>query len=261
MNFSATDFGLLVAPFAAGMVVLATHVPLGITVLRRGIIFIDLAVAQVAALGVIVAGLAHLDEWWGGFGTQLAAGIAALGAAALLTFCERRWPEIQEALIGLLFVFAAAAGILLLAGNPQGGEHLRDLLAGQILWTGWGQIGIVAALSAAVLAGRAWLAPRGGGEGLAFYGLFAVAVTASVQLVGVLLVFASLIAPAVASRALNGTRRLAGAFGVGALGYGGGLAASLVFDLPAGAAIVCLLVPLGVAGLLVWRRPAGADFL
>ena len=261
MNFSATDFGLLVAPFAAGMVVLATHVPLGITVLRRGIIFIDLAVAQVAALGVIVAGLVHLDEHWGGFGAQLAAGIAALGAAALLTFCERRWPEIQEALIGLLFVFAAAAGILLLAGNPQGGEHLRDLLAGQILWTGWGQIGIVAALSAAVLAGRAWLAPRGGGEGLAFYGLFAVAVTASVQLVGVLLVFASLIAPAVASRALNGTRRLAGAFGVGALGYGGGLAASLVFDMPAGAAIVCLLVPLGVAGLLVWRRPAGADFL
>ncbi|MCC7309728.1 MAG: metal ABC transporter permease [Sulfuritalea sp.] len=261
MNLAATDPGLLAAPFAAGLVVLATHVPLGITVLRRGIIFIDLAVAQVAALGVILAGLTHLDEWWGGFGTQLAAGIAALGAAALLTFCERRWPEIQEALIGLLFVFAAAAGILLLAGNPQGGEHLRDLLAGQILWTGWGQIGIVAALSAAVLAGRAWLAPRGGGEGLAFYGLFAVAVTASVQLVGVLLVFASLIAPAVASRALNGTRRLAGAFGVGALGYGGGLAASLVFDLPAGAAIVCLLVPLGVAGLLVWRRPAGADFL
>ena len=261
MGLAASDLGLLAAPIAAGLVVLATHVPLGLTVLRRGIIFIDLAVAQVAALGVIVAGLAHLDEWWGGFGTQLAAGIAALGAAALLTFCERRWPEIQEALIGLLFVFAAAAGILLLAGNPQGGEHLRDLLAGQILWTGWGQIGIVAALSAAVLAGRAWLAPRGGGEGLAFYGLFAVAVTASVQLVGVLLVFASLIAPAVASRALNGTRRLAGAFGVGALGYGGGLAASLVFDLPAGAAIVCLLVPLGVAGLLVWRRPAGADFL
>jgi hypothetical protein len=141
VNLSATDLGLLAAPFAAGLVVLATHVPLGITVLRRGIIFIDLAVAQVAALGVIVAGLVHLDERWGGFGTQLAAGIAALGAAALLTFCERRWPEIQEALIGLLFVFAAAAGILLLAGNPHGGEHLRDLLAGQILWAGWGQIG------------------------------------------------------------------------------------------------------------------------
>ncbi len=254
-----SDIGLLAAPFAAGLVVLATHVPLGITVLRRGIIFIDLAVAQVAALGVIVAGLAHLDEHWGGFGAQLAAGIAALAAAALLTFCERRWPDIQEALIGLLFVFAAAAGIVLLAGNPHGGEHLRDLLAGQILWAGWGQIGVVAALSAVVLAGRAWFARRG--EGFAFYALFAVAVTASVQLVGVLLVFASLIAPAVATRALGGNRRLAGAFGVGALGYGGGLAGSLVFDLPAGAAIVCLLVPLAVAGLAVWRRPAGADFL
>jgi zinc/manganese transport system permease protein len=206
--------GLLAAPFAAGLVVLATHVPLGITVLRRGIIFIDLAVAQVAALGVIVAGLAHLDEDWGGFGTQLAAGIAALAAAALLTFCERRWPDIQEALIGLLFVFAAAAGIVLLAGNPHGGEHLRDLLAGQILWAGWGQIGVVAALSAAVLAGRAWLARRGGGEGFAFYALFAVAVTASVQLVGVLLVFASLIAPAVATSAMSAAtapcRRLSG---------------------------------------------------
>jgi hypothetical protein len=109
------------------------------TVLRRGIIFIDLAMAQVAALGVIVAGLAHLDEWWGGMRlTQLAAASRPCGRAVLLTFCERRWPDIQEALIGLLFVFAAAAAILLLAGNPHGGEHLRDLLAGQILWTGTG---------------------------------------------------------------------------------------------------------------------------
>ena len=176
MSAAVSDLGLLAAPFAAGLVVLATHVPLGITVLRRGIIFIDLAVAQVAALGVIVAGLAHLEEDWGGFGGQLAAGIAALTAAAALTYCERRWPEIQEALIGLLFVFAAAAGIVLLAGNPHGGEHLRDLLTGQLLWAGWGQIGVVAALSAVVLAGRAWLARRGGGEGFAFYALFAVSV-------------------------------------------------------------------------------------
>ena len=257
MNLAATDPGLLAAPFAAGLVVLATHVPLGITVLRRGIIFIDLAVAQVAALGVILAGLTHLDEWWGGFGTQLAAGIAALGAAALLTFCERRWPEIQEALIGLLFVFAAAAGILLLAGNPHGGEHLRDLLAGQILWTGWGQIGIVAALSAAVLAGRAWLARRGGGEGLAFYALFAVAVTASVQLVGVLLVFASLIAPAVATRAFGGWRQVVVAYLAGAAGYAAGLAFSLCVDLPAGATVVCCLCLLALSGLAFFRREAG----
>ena len=258
------DLGLLVAPFVAGLVVLATHVPLGITVLRRGIIFIDLAVAQVAALGVIVAGLLHLDEDWGNLASQLAAGLAALAAAALLTFCERRWADIQEALIGLLFVAAAAAGILLLAGNPHGGEHLRDLLAGQILWVNWGQIAIVGGLSAAVMAARAWTARRGGGAGFGFYALFAVAVTASVQLVGVLLVFASLIAPAVATRGVDGEggkrRRVAAAFGVGAFGYGAGLAASLALDLPAGAAIVCLLVLLAAAGLMVWRRPARADF-
>jgi zinc/manganese transport system permease protein len=266
MTLSAADAGLLAAPFFAGLVVLATHVPLGMTVLRRGIIFIDLAVAQVAALGVIVAGLLHLDEDWGELATvatQLAAGVAALSAAALLTFCERRWPDIQEALIGLLFVFAAAAGILLLASDPHGGEHLRDLLTGQILWVRWEQIAVVAALSAVVLLARSWLARRGseGAEGgFAFYALFAVAVTASVQLVGVLLVFASLIAPAVATRALSGVRRHFAAYGIGALGYGVGLLVSLTLDWPAGAAAVCSLVLLAAVGLFLWRRPTSADF-
>lgn len=252
------DLMLLLPALAAGVLVLLTHVPLGRQVLARGIIFLDLAIAQVAATGALVTlQLVHDHDAWQ---AQVGAGIAALGGALFLGWCDKRWPDIQEALIGLLFVLAAAAGIVLLAGNPHGGEHLRDLLAGQILWAGWGHIGAVAALSAAVLAGRAWFARRGGDEGFAFYALFAVAVTASVQLVGVLLVFASLIAPAVATRALAGNSRVAGAFGIGALGYGGGLAASLVFDLPAGAAIVCLLVPLAIVGLFVWRRSAAADF-
>ncbi|HNO72625.1 MAG TPA: metal ABC transporter permease [Accumulibacter sp.] len=255
MNLSASDLALLAAPFAAGLVVLATHVPLGMTVLRRGIIFIDLAVAQVAALGVIAAGLLHLEDVLGSLASQAAAGLAALIAAALLSFCERRWPDIQEALIGLLFVFAAAAGILLLAGNPQGGEHLRDLLAGQILWANWAQIAVVAAISTLVLAARALLVRSGRSEGLAFYGLFAMAVTASVQLVGVLLVFASLIAPAVATSGLQGKTRSVAAFGTGALGYGVGLVISLLIDLPAGAAVVCALVLLAAAGLSVWNRP------
>jgi zinc/manganese transport system permease protein len=266
VSSSLADSGLLGAPFVAGLVVLATHVPLGMTVLRRGIIFIDLAVAQVAALGVIVAGMLHLDEAWGEMAamatvaTQIAAGAAALSAAALLTFCERRWPDIQEALIGLVFVFAAAAGILLLASDPHGGEHLRDLLTGQILWVRWDQIAVVATLSAAVLLARAWLARRGTDGGFAFYALFAVAVTASVQLVGVLLVFASLIAPAVATRGLPEQQRLPRAFAVGALGYGLGLAISLAADLPAGAAAVCTLVLLAAGGLFLWRRPASAHF-
>ncbi|MDP1537720.1 MAG: metal ABC transporter permease [Burkholderiales bacterium] len=254
MTSETLDLGLLAAPFAAGLLVLATHVPLGIAVLKRGIIFIDLAVAQVAALGVIVAGLLHLDEAWGGLGTQLAAGAAALLAAALLTACERRWPELQEALIGLLFVLAAALGILLLSGNPHGGEHLRDLLAGQILWVSASQLGSAALLSAGVLAAWALLARQNNGGSFAFYALFAVAVTVAVQLVGVLLVFASLIAPAVATRALHGARRYLWAYGVGALGYGSGLLASLAADLPAGAAVVCSLVLLAAGGLVLLRR-------
>jgi len=251
VSLSSSDLALLAAPFAAGLVVVATHVPLGMTVLRRGIIFIDLAIAQVAALGVIGAGLLHLDDlapWV----TQFAAGLAALAAAALLTFCERCWPEIQEALIGLLFVFAAAAGIVLLAGSPHGGEHLRDLLSGQILWADWRQITVLGVLSVVVLAMRAWLRQRG--DGFPFYALFAIAVTASVQLVGVLLVFASLIAPAVATSGLPGTNRSAAAFAIGALGYGVGLVISLLVDMPAGAAVACTLVLLAAVGLSVWNR-------
>ena len=71
-----------------------------------------------------------------GWPVQVAAALAALAGALLLTWTERRWPDVQEALIGVVFVLAASGGILLLANNPHGGEHLRDLLVGQILWVG-----------------------------------------------------------------------------------------------------------------------------
>lgn len=238
------EWELLAAPLAAGLLVLATHVPLGIAVLKRGIIFIDLAIAQVAALGVIAAGLAG---WEAGWAVQGAAGTAALAGALLLTGVERRWPEIQEALIGLLFVAAAAAGILLLANNPHGGEHLKDLLAGQILWVGWSQVGWLAVLTTGLLG--LWFAFGRRLGNLGFYGVFALAVTISVQLVGVLLVFASLIAPAVALRGLRRARPLAAWF-LGGLGYAGGLFLSALIDLPAGAAIVCCLVSLAILSLL-----------
>lgn len=248
------DWSLLAAPFVAGLLVLATHVPLGAEVLRRGIIFIDLAIAQVAALGVIAAGLAGFDAHDSALLSQLAAGLAALAGAVLLTWTERRWPDIQEALIGLVFVFAAAAGILLLAHHPQGGEHLRDLLAGQLLWVGWRQLLPVAVLYIGVLA--LWFGPAQRWPRLAFYLLFAVTVTASVQLVGVLLVFTSLIAPAVATRAFAGARRIVIACLVGAAGYAAGLGLSLYADLPAGATVVCCLCLLSLAGLGFFR-PAG----
>lgn len=244
------DWPLLAAPFAAGLLVLATHVPLGIEVLRRGIIFIDLAIAQVAALGVIAAGLAGWESAWA---VQGAAAAAALAGAVLLTWTERRWPDIQEALIGLLFVTAAAAGILLLANNPHGGEHLQELLAGQILWVNWDQLGPVVVLYAGLLVAWFVFGQRLGRPG--FYAAFALAVTASVQLVGVLLVFASLIAPAVALRDL-GRSRLATSWLFGALAYAIGLAVSSLFDLPAGAAIVCCLAGMTAIALPA-SRPGG----
>ena len=118
--------------FVAGLLVLATHVPLGTQVLARGIVFIDLAIAQIAGLGVIAADALGFEPQ--GWAVQVAALAAALLGALLLTWTEKRWPDVQEALIGVLFVLAASAGMLLLANNPHGGEHLKDLLVGQILW-------------------------------------------------------------------------------------------------------------------------------
>lgn len=247
MNGEAIDWSVLWPAFAAGLLVLATHVPLGIEVLRRGIIFIDLAIAQFAALGVIVAGLLG---WESALAVQGAAALSALTGAFLLTLAERRWPQMLEALIGLSFVLSASAAILLLSGNPHGGEHLKDLLAGQILWVGRSQL-VTAAVAAAVVlslwfGGRARLG-RGG-----FYLLFAVTVTVSVQLVGVYLVFASLIAPAVATRAAaEPWRRLAYGYLIGAAGYGAGLALSARYDLPSGSAIVCAMCALALFALVL----------
>ncbi len=258
MNWSALDAGILGPALIAGLLVLATHVPLGTQVLDRGIVFIDLAIAQIAGLGVIAADALGMPE--GGFMVQIAAVCAALLGALLLTWTERRAPQQQEALIGVMFILAACAGILLLAGNPHGGEHLKDLLVGQILWVNTTQLLWLAGVSALLLAAL-WLGwvERLGRFG--FYGAFALAVTASVQLVGVYLVFSSLIIPALGTRALRGPRRHALAYGIGALGYALGLALSALFDLPSGAVIVWTLAACAVAGSMVVRpsvalRPA-----
>ncbi len=124
-NLDGLDASILGPACVAGLIVLSTHVPLGKQVLSRGIIFIDLAIAQIAALGVIAAQYFGIDEQ--GLGVQVAAALAALAGAGLLAWTDRRWPEYQEPLIGTLFVLAATGGLLLLANNPQGGEHLKDL--------------------------------------------------------------------------------------------------------------------------------------
>jgi zinc/manganese transport system permease protein len=244
MNYSGLDWGILGPALIAGFLVLATHVPLGMQVLDRGIVFIDLAIAQIAGLGVIAADALGVPE--GGVAVQIAAVTAALLGAWLLTWTEQRMPKEQEALIGVLFIVAASLGILLLAGNPHGGEHLKDLLVGQILWVGPRQLLWLGAISAVLLAAiwRGWIARLGR---FGFYAAFAVAVTASVQLVGVYLVFSSLIIPALATRRMHNGRRIWAAYALGAVGYALGLALSAVLDLPSGAVIVCTLAGCAVA--------------
>ncbi|HXD39583.1 MAG TPA: metal ABC transporter permease [Ramlibacter sp.] len=252
MSWSALDLGILGPAFIAGALVLATHVPLGVQVLQRGIVFIDLAIAQIAGLGVICADALGLPE--GGLAVQASAVTAALLGAVLLTWTERRAPQRQEALIGVMFILAACAGILVLSGNPHGGEHLKDLLVGQVLWVNTTQLLWLAGITAVLLAAL-WLgwAERLGRYG--FYGVFAVAVTASVQVVGVYLVFSSLIIPALAIGKHTGKAGLAVGFGLGALGYALGLALSALFDLPSGAVIVWALA---ACALLVGFNRGGA---
>lgn len=240
----------------AGLLVLATHVPLGARVLDKGIVFIDLAIAQMAGLGVMVASLAGWGEQpWA---VQASAAGAALAGAALLTATERRWPDLQEPLIGTLFVVTSCLGIVLLAGNPHGGEHLKDLLVGQILWVTPDQLVNVGLLSALIAALWWGLGPRRLGQ-MGFYALFALAVTASVQLVGVYLVFSSLIMPALATRQVTcPRRRTVLSMGAGALAYALGLMVSTWADLPTGAVIVLCMagVCMAVAALVGSGRPA-----
>jgi zinc/manganese transport system permease protein len=233
---------IVLPALAAGLLVAATHVPLGMQVLARGIVFIDIAIAQIAGTGVLLADYLGLEAE-GQVVVQISALSAALLGALLLTWTERRWPEVQEATIGVVFILAATAGILLLAGNPHGGEHLKDLLVGQILWVGPQQLIVTAVLTATVLA--IWFGAGARLGRLGFYLVFGVSVTASVQLVGIYLVFATLIVPALATR--NVSRwRLAKAWAVAGLGYVVGLVLSALYDLPSGATIVWALAVVGI---------------
>lgn len=247
---SEFELSIIFPAFVACLLVLSTHVPLGMEVLRRGIIFIDLAIAQVAGLGVIAADTMGWEAR--GWMVQFAAVSAALVAAGILHWTDRRWPDIQEAIIGASFILAATAGILILAGNPHGGEHLKELLVGQVLWVNVDQLLPVFLISLLVVI--AWFWKREHLRGLGFYALFAFAVTASVQLVGVYLVFASLIIPALATRHVgNRWLRVTCGYGVGIVGCLAGLVLSVGADLPAGAIVVWSLAMAAlIFAWLIW---------
>lgn len=263
----ADILALLAFPFIAAIIFVGMHTWLGLQVLRRGVVFADLALAQLSALGATVAvGLGHAPGSVGGFGYAL---LFTLAGAVLLTLSRRISAEVsQEALIGIVYVVATALTVLVVDRSPQGAEHVKRMLVGNILTIGPADAAKLAALYGAValvhgLFRRPMLAAARNGEpgsrlpvafwDLVFYGSFGLVVTSSVALAGVLLVFSFLIIPAVIGTLFS--KRLGPAlivgWGAGILASLTGLAGSVVLDLPTGAAMVAAFALLLVASALV----------
>jgi zinc/manganese transport system permease protein len=251
-------FDLLWPPFLVALCLIGIHAYFGIEVLRRKVVFVDLALAQIAALGTTVAFmLGHSMQGHAAYFYSLS---FTLVAALLLSFTQqwsRRLP--QEALIGVIYVVAAAAAILLIDRAPQGAEHLKQILTGNILTAGADALMTIVPLYAAIGGLHAWLRRRiAAADGawaweFVFYASFGVVVTSSVALAGVLLVFSFLIIPAAIGVLYADTlaRQLAIGWLSGVVISAAGLAVSFAFDLPTGAAMVCAFgAALAIAGLL-----------
>lgn len=231
--------------FLVAVCLVGIHVYFGIHILRRGVIFVDLALAQIAALGATVAFmLGHPAQSVATYGYSL---VFTLFAALLLAF-TRQWATRipQEALIGVIYVVAAAAAILLIDRAPQGAEHLKQVLTGNVLTSGVKDLAFIVPLYTVVGLVHWLLGRRLSGAGtfaweFFFYASFGVVVTSSVALAGVLLVFSILIMPAAIGvlYATTFSRQLSVGWGTGAVASAVGLVASYFFDLPTGAAMVC----------------------
>jgi zinc/manganese transport system permease protein len=253
-----TDALLLLWPcFLVALCLVGIHTYFGLQVLARNVIFVDLALAQIAALGATVAFmLGHPVQGLASYAYSLA---FALGGALLLAF-TRAWSArlSQEAIIGVLYVMAAAAAILLIDRAPQGAEHLKQILTGNILTTGWEELITIVPLYLAIGVLHWLLRHRLGAQQpnfiweFVFYATFGLVVTSSVALAGVLLVFSFLIIPAAIGVLYAQTlgRQLAIGWSAGTLASAAGLGLSFAFDLPTGAAMVCTFgAALALAGL------------
>lgn len=240
------DLLVLVLPaFVAGIMIAATHAPLGLEVLKRGIVFMDLAVAQIAGLGMVgVLTWVHHPSAWLIQGVAL---YAALLSAAVFRWIESMVPERQEAIIGTSFVVAASAAILVLQHHPHGGETLQHMVSGQLLFVTWLDVLKHAPIYIGIV--LAWFLHPRWRSGLGFYSLFALAITSSVQLVGVYVVFASLILPALVATGRSCALRTAWSFGGLMMVVGCGSA--LFLDVPAGPMVVIVGSLLAV-GYWVW---------
>jgi len=260
------DFLLFMsAPFVACLALLGIHVYLGLQVLQRGVIFVDLALAQVAALGSVLAFLAEHEP--GTPAMYLFSLGATLVGAAIFSLTRMRGTEIpQEAIIGIVYAVAAAAGVLALDRAPHGAEHFKTLLVGVLLWVSWADVGRAAAICAGVglfhwIFRRRFLALSRAEENFEngrvrlwdflFYASLGLVITSAVQIAGVLLVFSFLIVPAVCAVLFaQGLRaRLLIGWSVGFAVSAIGCSVSYLGDQPTGAMVVCTF---GVALLLLY---------
>src|SRR5688572_23412135 len=249
--------GLLWAPFVMCLVLTGIHAYLGIHVIAREVVFVDIAMAQIAALGATAAFLVGY-EMHSPLSYVAALGFTVLGAGVLALTRVRGRHVSQEAIIGVVYAVSAAAAVLLADRAPHGAEHIRAMLVGSLLSVGPGDVAGVALLYAAVglvhwTLRRPFLlistdpdaAYREGWRvrlwDFVFYATFGVVVTSSVRVAGVLLVFSYLIVPALAGIAVGGgiAARLVTGWVFGTVVSVVGISASAVFDLPTGATVVC----------------------
>jgi zinc/manganese transport system permease protein len=272
----------LIPPFLAGLVLTGIHAYLGVHVVERGVIFVDLSLAQIAALGTTVAFLAGHDLHTG-VSYFWSLGFTFVGAAIFaLTRVHRDTRIPQEAIIGIVYSVSAAAAILVMSKAPQETEHLKDMLVGNILAVSYRTVAETAGLYALVglfhyIFRRKFLAiSLNAHDGVAdsvpnvklwdflFYTSFGFVVTSSVAIAGVLLVFSYLIVPSVGAMlfAKSIGKRLAIGWSMGALVSALGVMLSFKLDLPTGATIVCTFgISLAVMAAVWWlirHRPAVA---
>jgi zinc/manganese transport system permease protein len=261
---------LLWAPFLMCLVLTGIHAYLGIHVIAREVVFVDIALAQIAALGGAAALLAGF-ELESGVSYLFGLGATGLGAVVLALTRSRARHVSQEAVIGVVYAVSAAAAVLVADRTPHGAEHLRGMLVGSLLAVSGPEVARVAALYAAIGLFH-WLcrkpfflistdpdaAFRDGWRvrfwDFLFYASFGLVVTSSVRIAGVLLVFAYLIVPALAGIAVGGAiaTRLWIGWAFGTLVSVAGIVASAALDLPTGATVACAF---GVS-LLAWSGVA-----
>jgi zinc/manganese transport system permease protein len=250
----------LVAPFVASLILTGIHAYLGVHVVERGVIFVDLSLAQIAALGATIAILLPISGgdphapvvYW------VSLAFTFLGAAVFSVLRVKRARIPQEAIIGICYAVASAAAILAMSKATSESEHLKDMLVGNILAVSWPEVGKTAALYGGIglfhfIFRKKFLAismdhRKAEAAGISvrfwdflFYASFGFVVTSSVSIAGVLLVFCYLIVPSVAAMLYADSvgTRLAIGWTMGTIVSAAGVYCSLMLDLPTGATIVC----------------------